>query len=143
VIVLDTNVVSELMRPVGDDAVITWVRESDPSELATTAITVAEIEYGLARLPDGARTEALRKAAASLWVTFAATILPFDSAAAHHYGQLMADRERAGRPTGSFDVQIAAIAAIAKAHQAHVATRNIADFRDMGITLVDPWQLDR
>lgn len=135
-IILDTNVVSELMRPIGNDAVITWLHEANPTELATTAITVAEIEYGLARLPDGERAEALGKAAASLWVTFAPTILPFDSEAARHYGQLMTQRERAGRPTGSFDAQIAAIA---KAHQAHVATRNTANFRDMGITLIDPW----
>ena len=139
-IILDTNVVSELMRPATDARVLRWVRESGDAELATTSITVAEIEYGLARLPDGARADALRAAAAALWESFPAAILPFDAAAARHYGALMAARERAGRPTSAFDAQIAAIA---KAHKAKVATRNGADFQGMGLRLIDPWAIAR
>ena len=135
-IILDTNVVSELMRPDGDPQVLSWMRETGDGDLATTAITVAEIEYGLARLPDGSRADALRNAAAGLWESFATSILPFDVAAARNYGTLMAARERAGRPTSAFDAQIAAIA---KVHNAKVATRNIADFKGMGLTLIDPW----
>jgi predicted nucleic acid-binding protein len=140
VIILDTNVVSELMRPVADPNVISWVRETGDGDLATTAITVAEIEYGLARLPDGARAETLRAAAADLWASFAAAILPFDVAAASNYGALMTARERAGRPTSAFDAQIAAIA---KGHNAKVATRNVADFQGMGLKLIDPWKCIR
>ena len=135
-IILDTNVVSELMRPAGDPRVLTWMRETSDVDLATTAITVAEIEYGLARLPDGSRADALRTAAAGLWESFATTILPFDVAAARNYGVLMAARERAGRPASAFDAQIAAIA---KVHRAKVATRNVADFQGMGLKLIDPW----
>ena len=135
-IILDTNVVSELMRPAGDPRVLSWMRETSEGDLATTAITVAEIEYGLARLPDGSRADALRTAAAGLWESFATTILPFDVAAARNYGSLMAARERAGRPTSAFDAQIAAIA---KVHKAKVATRNVADFQGMGLNLINPW----
>ena len=135
-IILDTNVVSELMRPAGDPGVLSWMRETSDGDLATTAITVAEIEYGLARLPDGSRADALRAAAAALWESFATAILTFDVTAARNYGALMAARERAGRPTSAFDAQIAAIA---KVHNAKVATRNVADFQGMGLKLIDPW----
>jgi predicted nucleic acid-binding protein len=136
VIILDTNVVSELMRPTGDPHVLSWVRETGDGVLATTALTVAEIEYGLARLPDGSRADALRTAAAGLWESFATAILPFDVAAARNYGALTAGRERAGRPTSAF---VAQFAAIAKVHNAKVATRNVDDFQGMGLKLVDPW----
>lgn len=135
-IILDTNVVSELMRPAADPRVLTWMRETGDGDLATTAITVAEIEYGLARLPDGSRADALRIAAGALWDSFATAILRFDTAAAREYGALMAARERAGRPTSAFDAQIAAIA---KVYEAKVATRNVADFEGMDVRLIDPW----
>ncbi len=135
-IILDTSVVSELMRPAGDPRVLSWLGETSDGDLATTAITVAEVEYGLARLPDGSRADALRTAAAALWESFATAILPFDVAAASAYGALMASRERAGRPTGSFDAQIAAVATV---HRATVATRNVSDFEGMGLKLIDPW----
>jgi toxin FitB len=140
VIILDTNVVSELMRPAGNPAVLSWLRKTGEGDLATTTITVAEIEYGLARLPDGSRADALRTAAASLWESFATAILPFDVPAARHYGTLMAARERSGRPTSAFDAQIAAIA---KVHSAKVATRNVADFQGLGLKLIDPWTYTR
>ena len=139
-IILDTSVVSELMHPAGDPGVLRWVREAGDAALVTTSITVAEIEYGLARQPDGARADALRAAASALWESFAADVLPFDAPAARHYGTLMAARERAGRSTSGFDAQIAAIA---KAHEAKVATGNIADFQGMGLTLIDPWATPR
>lgn len=87
-IILDTNVVCELTRPVGEVRVLDGVRETGDRELATTAVTVAEIEHGLARLPMGSRAEALRIAAAALWGSFATAILPFDAAAARDYGAL-------------------------------------------------------
>ncbi|MCU0279733.1 MAG: type II toxin-antitoxin system VapC family toxin [Candidatus Nanopelagicales bacterium] len=135
-IILDTNVLSELMRPATDPHVLSWLHGVEEKELATTAITVAEIEYGLARLPGGSRADVLRTAAAALWESFAAVILPFDAPAASAYGQLMSERERAGRPLSAFDAQIAAIARV---HQAKVATRNVADFRGMGLRLINPW----
>jgi predicted nucleic acid-binding protein len=136
VIILDTNVVSELMRAEGHPQVLNWVHGVGEQGLATTTITVAEIEYGLARLPAGARALALRAAASALWESFASSILPFDVAAARSYGELMAERERTGRRTSAFDAQIAAIA---KVYQAKVATRNVADFEGMGLRLIDPW----
>jgi hypothetical protein len=91
VIILDTNIVSELMRPAADPAVLSWLREVDEGDLVTTTITVAEIEFGLARLPDSARADALRSAAVALWESFATAILPFDILAARHYGALILD----------------------------------------------------
>ena len=136
-IVLDTNVVSELMRAAPAAAVLLWLRRHSDRQLVTTAVTVAEIRYGLARLPDGGRTLLLQRSAGELFETFAEQILPFDAAAAGAYAAITAERERAGRPISAFDAQIAGIC---RAFGASLATRNVRDFSGTGVDLLDPWQ---
>jgi toxin FitB len=136
VIILDTNVVSELMRPDPAPLVATWVRDRDRHELRTTAITLAEVRYGIARLPDGRRKHVLLGAAAEIFSAFADQVLPVDSAAAEHYAVIASSRERAGRPIAGFD---ALIAAVCRAHGAALATRNVSDFDGTGIEVVNPW----
>jgi len=136
-IVLDTNVVSELMRREANTAVLDWVDAQPPDELLLTAITAAEICHGIAKLPDGKRKSALREAAdATLKKDFAGRILAFDEDAAEHYGQLVSARERAGRPISMAD---ALIAAICLSYGASLATRNTDDFQGIELTLVNPW----
>jgi toxin FitB len=136
VIVLDTNVVSELMRPEPAPQVASWVRDRDRHELQTTAITLAEIRYCISRLSDGRRKQVLLAAAAEIFSAFGDQILPIDAAAAEHYGVIASSRERAGRPIASFD---ALIAAACRARGAALATRNVSDFDATGIEVIDPW----
>jgi len=136
VIIVDTNVASELMRPSPAPAVRNWVQARATRELYTTAITLAEIRYGIERLPDGRRKELLRITAEDLFAAFADQILPFDAAAAAHYASIVTCRESAGLPIEGFDAQIASIC---RAHAAALATRNVKDFRDTEIDLIDPW----
>lgn len=135
-IVLDTNVVSELMRPAPADEVVSWLRRRPSGSLTTTAITIAEIRYGLARMPRGQRAGELRGLADNVLGAFPAQILAFDAQAATRYGELAAERERAGRPMSALDAQIAAICL---AHGAALATRNVKDFADSGVEVLDPW----
>jgi predicted nucleic acid-binding protein len=134
-IVLDTNVVSELMKPSPSAVVASWVRRRRGGELYTTSISVAEVRYGIARLPAGARRDVLARIADELFDTFAEQILPFDTAAAREYADIVVGRERAGRPVDGFDAQVASIC---RARGAAVATRNVRDFRDVGIAVLDP-----
>ena len=136
-LILDTNVVSELMRPAPDERVAAWV-EAQPLEiLALTAITIAELLYGLDILPDGHRKADLQgRLDAVLRRGFTGRVLPFDQPAAQAYARLKGDRERSGRPLPGYDAMIAAIACV---HGAGVATRNVADFQGCGLTVVDPW----
>jgi toxin FitB len=137
-VILDTNVVSELMRPAPEPAVAAWLRRHRTGRLATTAVTVAEIRYGLGRLSDGKRKADLSaKFQAVLARALAQRILPFDQRATELYAALKGSRERAGRPISPFD---AMIAAIARVHGASVATRNVADFAACGVDVFDPWQ---
>jgi predicted nucleic acid-binding protein len=136
-IVLDTNVVSELMRLVPAPSVIAWVRTRPPRDLYTTAITVAEVRYGIARLPDGRRKDQLADAAADVFLGFPEQVLAFDAAAAVAYAGLVAARERAGVPIDGFNAQIAAIC---RTSHATLATRYVGDFHGTGIEVVDPWQ---
>ncbi|HET8684506.1 MAG TPA: type II toxin-antitoxin system VapC family toxin [Micromonosporaceae bacterium] len=136
-IILDTNVVSELMRPTPGPAVLAWLRAHTGSEVYTTAVTVAEIRYGIARLPDGRRKDILRQAANEIFAAFPDQVLSFDLAAASCYADLVAYRQRLGSPIDGFDAQIAAIC---RTHAAILATRNIKDFADTGVTIVDPWE---
>ncbi len=136
-IILDTNVVSELMRASPAPAVASWVRQQERGSLKTTAVTIAEIRYGLARLPVSRRTTRLRETAEEVLASFPGQVLPFDDAAAVFYGDIAAARERAGRPIDEFDAQIAAIS---RAHRARLATRNTRDFDETGVGLVDPWR---
>ena len=108
-IVVDTNVASELMRPAPDARVVAWVRAQDAGELYTTSITVAEIGYGVERLPEGARKALLRATATQVFSAFAEHVLAFDAGAAGLYGAIVTARERAGAPIDGFDAQIAAI----------------------------------
>jgi predicted nucleic acid-binding protein len=135
-IVLDTNVVSELMRPDPAPGVARWVRERDRRELLTTAITVAEVRHGVARLPDGRRKQALLAAADEVFSAFGDQVLPVDAAAAVHYADIASGRERAGKPIAGFD---ALIAAVCRSQGAALATRNVADFGGTGIEVIDPW----
>lgn len=136
-IVLDTNVLSELMRSRPEPMVASWLGAQPTMSLFITAVTEAEILYGLALLPQGRRRDDLLAAARSLFdEEFAGRILPFDSDAAAAYSVIAADRRPAGRPISQFDAQIAAIV---RSRGGTLATRNTADFIDCGIELIDPW----
>jgi predicted nucleic acid-binding protein len=136
-IVLDTNVVSELMRATPEPTVLAWLQQTSSTGLYTTAVTVAEIRYGIARLPEGRRRQTLHQAADEIFAAFPRQVLPFDLAAASAYADVVAGRERDGNPISGFDGQIAAIC---RSQAAVLATRNTKDFTDTGISLIDPWQ---
>jgi len=136
VIIVDTNVVSELMRPQPDESVRRWALAQPASQLGTTAITVAEILYGIERLPSGQRRRRLLSVATEVFATFAASILPFDGDAAAHYPRIVDARVRSGRPIDGFDAQIAAIC---YSTGSTLATRNTKDFQQLDLDLVDPW----
>lgn len=138
-LILDTSVVSELMRPDLHSAVWAWTSLQAPASLHTTSITFAEILCGLTHLPEGQRRQGLLTAVGRIFAEqFGGRILPFDENAAPDYAALMAERQRIGRPIAPIDAQIAAIA---RRHKAIVATRNVADFEDCGIGVVNPWEL--
>lgn len=138
-IVLDTNVVSELMRPTPEPDVIDWVDNWDVSDILLTAVTAAELMYGVARLPNGRRRRELRaKVEGLLAKDFRDRILPFDGQAATHYADIVAARERSGLQISMADGQIAAIC---RNWNAGLATRNVNDFVDTGVELINPWDL--
>jgi len=137
VIVLDTNVISELMRTEPDARVLAWVAAQPRALLCTTHINQAEILYGIAALPEGRRRAALAVAAEAIFAEdFAGRILPFGAAAAARYSEIVLARRRAGNPIEGFD---ALIAATALAAGAGVATRDIGGFAGCGLSLIDPW----
>lgn len=136
--ILDTNVVSETQRPVPDENVMAFLDRCNPTETYITAITVAEILYGIELLPEGARKRALGDAAANLFErTFADRILPFDAQAAGRYARHAAAARGAGQAVHFADGQIAAIALVHDG--ASVATRDTSPFKAMGVATVDPW----
>jgi toxin FitB len=135
-IILDTNVVSELMRPQPASQVAGWVRARDRRELRMTSITLAEIRYGVARLPDGRRKQVLLDAADDIFRAFSDQVLPVDEAAAEQYAVVASTRERTGKPIGGFD---ALIAAVCRSRGAALATRNVPDFEGTGVEVIDPW----
>jgi predicted nucleic acid-binding protein len=136
-IVLDTNVLSELLAPRPTQAVIDWLAKQSPASVFTTAITEAEILYGLRLLPDGRRRRDLEAAIVPIFRDdLAGRVLPFDTEAADAYAQIAVTRRQAGRPISQFDAQIAAIAV---SRGADLATRNVGDFADTGVRIVDPW----
>jgi predicted nucleic acid-binding protein len=137
VIVLDTNVASELMRASPAPVVLAWLRRQVGTELCTTAVTVAEVRCGITRMPVGRRTDDLRRAADEVFGAFPEQVLPFDSTAAGTYADVVASRERTGSPIDGFDAQIASVCRV---HRARLATRNEKDFRDFGVEAIDPWQ---
>jgi toxin FitB len=137
VIVLDTNVVSELMRLKPAAAVLDWVDRQPAAEVYLTAITVAELLYGVARLPDGKRkTDLAERIEAVLSEDFEHRISPFDETAAAHYADIVVRRERLGRPISTADAQIAATC---RSHGALLATRNLDDFTDTAVEIINPW----
>ena len=138
-IVLDTNVISELTRNTPEPGVISWLDSLQVTEVATTAITAAELFYGVARLPGGRRkTELAAAVHALLSDDFQGRVLAFDDRAAPRYGDIVSGRDQLGRPIGIADAQIAAICLVL---DAALATRNTADFEETGIELINPWLL--
>lgn len=136
-IVVDTNVTSELMRRTPAPVVAAWVRAHDATDLYSTSITLAEIWYGIERLPAGYRKDLLSATAAEIFSAFADHVLPFDAEAAAEYAVIVSRRERAGAPIDGFDAQISAIC---QTRHAMLATRNVKDFDNTGIEVMDPWQ---
>ena len=136
-IVLDTNVISEVFRPHPDGHVVAWL-ESLRGDVAITAITLAELLAGVRRLPEGRRRSTLRTGIEEALKPYRETkaVLAFDEGAADHYADVLVARERAGLPISTADAQIAAIC---RASSASCATRNTKDFIATGIELIDPW----
>lgn len=135
-IVLDTNVVSELMRTTPAASVVAWASRQQAAEVCTTSVTLAEVRYGIAWLPAGRRRDLLRAAADDVFGAFADQVLAFDAAAAAGYADIVVEREHSGSPISGFDAQIAAIC---RTRHATLATRNTHDFDLLGLELVDPW----
>jgi predicted nucleic acid-binding protein len=138
VIVLDTNVLSEALRPKPSEKVLGWMRSEPVAALFTTTITEAELLYGAALLPEGRRRRSLEAAIVQILAAqFPGRILPFDSAAAREFADIASTRRQAGRPISEADARIAAIA---RSRGASLATRNVADFTGCEIAIIDPWR---
>jgi predicted nucleic acid-binding protein len=141
VIVLDTNVVSELARPRPAPEVIDWVDAQDSASLLITAVTAAEIRAGVALLPTGPRRRQIAERMEALITgTFAGYVLAFDVMSTEHYANIVAMRSRAGRPISGLDAQIAAVCA---QRGATLATRNVDDFDGLELNLINPWNHHR
>jgi predicted nucleic acid-binding protein len=135
-IILDTNVVSEIMRPVPQQEVMKWFATQFSEDVHVTAVTMAEVLFGIQLLPAGQRRAALQAGADKTFAVFAGHILPFDDRAAHEFSILASTRQKRGRPISEFDAQMAAIA---RANHATLATRNTDDFQGCEVQLVNPW----
>ena len=134
---IDTNVISELMRATPAPSVLNWFSTQDPSTLYLSAVTEAELRTGIAILPAGQRREGLKAALdATIAVDFEGRILPFDTDAAKTYAEIAAGRRSSGRPIPDADCRIAAIA---RAAGMPVATRNTRDFEGCGVDVINPW----
>ena len=137
-ILLDTNILSELMRPAPSAIVVRWMASQPATGLYTTSITQAEIFHGIMLLPTGRRRNAFEAAANAMFnQDFDGRILAFGSDAARPYALIAAERRRAGRPISHFDAQIAAIA---RSAGAAIATRNVADYDGCGVKVINPWE---
>ncbi len=137
-ILLDTKVISELMRAEPAQIVLDWFGQHDAADLFISAITEAELRTGVAILPDGQRRDRLQMAIdAMIDQDFQGRIMPFDSLAAKAYAEITSQRRAAGRPIAEADCQIAAIA---RANAAMVATRNVRDFDKCGVAVINPWE---
>jgi toxin FitB len=136
-LILDTNVISELMNPQGSQTVKSWVNSQSRERLFTTTITKAEILYGIAILPEGNRKQRLQDAAHIVFnEEFFNQLLVFDSESAENFASLSTDRRKQGHPISQFDAQIAAIY---WTHQAVIVTRNVDDFLNCQIEIINPW----
>ena len=140
-IILDTNVISELTRRVPEPGVVSWLDSLPADEVGTTAVTAAELLYGVARMPAGRwKTELTAAVRGLLGEDFRGRVLPFDEPCASRYADIVCGRETLGRPIGVADAQIAAICRTA---EATLATRNTDDFSETGIELINPWKPDQ
>lgn len=136
---LDTNVLSELLRAEPDGRVLRWFAQQHAESLFVSAITQAEMLYGAALLPRGRRRTQLEQQLQAMFdEEFDRRVLPFDGPAAAVYAAVVAARRSAGRPISQFDAQIAAIALT---HRATLVTRNVEDFDGCGLSVVNPWQV--
>jgi len=136
-IVIDTNVLSEPMRPRPDRRLLAWL-DANAGALWTSAVTVQEIVFGIQRLKDGTRRELVRRNFESAFsALIGSRVLALDEAAARLAGAIAAQRANDGRPIASADAQIAAIA---QSNAASLATRNVSDFADIGLALINPWE---
>lgn len=135
--IIDTNIASELMRPAPTASVATWIATRDAEEMFLTAVSEAELHYGVAILPAGHRKNEL-VAALNSWldVGFSGRVLPFDAAAARYYSEIASRRRAIGRPISTTDCQIAAVTC---SHRAALVTRNIRDFDRLNIEVINPW----
>jgi toxin FitB len=139
-ILLDTNILSELMRPAPEAAVEQWLADQPEASVFISAITEAELRYGVALMPSGKRRSALAaEIEGMMGEDFSGRILPFDSPAAIAFAEIAADRRQAGRPISQADAQIAAIA---RSRGAALATRNVPDFEGCGVEIVNPWDIE-
>jgi toxin FitB len=137
-LILDTNVISEVLRPEPNEAVVTWFESQPRHQLFTTAVTQAEIVYGITLMPKGARRQKLLGIAQLIFEEdLENRVLPFAGDAAGYFAEIGASRKSSARPISQFD---AMIAAIARLHGGKLATRNTADFEYCGIELVNPWE---
>ena len=134
-IVLDTNVVSEPLRPRPDPAVLHWLRGLD-EPVAITAVTQGELLAGAYALPYGRRRSALIDAIETILAAEDGRVLPYDALAARRYAQLLSSNRAVGRALSTEDGMIAAICSV---HAATLATRNVIDFAGLGLTVIDPW----
>ena len=140
-IILDTNVISELTRPAPDSGVIAWLDSLSAEETAITAITAAELRYGVRRMPDGRRKTELSEAVSALInADFRDRVEAFDVLASDQYADVVTAREHAGQPISISDAQIAAICRVLNAT---LATRNTSDFTRTGVNLINPWDGSR
>ena len=134
---LDTNVLSELLRARPEPAVLAWFAVQAPDSLVVSAVTQAEMLLGARLLPAGQRRQQLQQALEAMFrEDFSGRVLPFDTAAAADYADVVHSRRNAGRPISQFDAQIAAIALC---RGAGLATRNVADFEGCGLAVDNPW----
>ncbi|MGH9631861.1 MAG: type II toxin-antitoxin system VapC family toxin [Bryobacteraceae bacterium] len=136
-IVLDTNVLSEALRPSPSVVVLRWLAAQEPMDVFMTTITQAEVLYGVEVLPAGRRRTRLYNAIEKLFSDeFQGRILSFDEESARVFAKIVSGREAMGRPISQFD---AMIAAISRSRRAAVATRNISDYQDCGVRIINPW----
>lgn len=137
-VLLDTNIISELMRPSPQSTVVQWLNTQEPSVVYISTITIAEIEYGLQVLPEGQKRWLLQqKFAWFIAQGFGQRVLDFTAESAHHYASIMAHRRSLGLPMSVPDGQIASIA---REHHYILATRNSKDFAECGLMLVNPFE---
>lgn len=136
-IILDTNVLSEILRPTPDTRVMAWLGGQPRATLFTTTVTRGEMLYGVRLLPDGQRKDLLLEAVLAVFTTdLSGRVLNFDSDAADAYAEIATVHRAAGKPISQFD---AMIAAIARSRGAELATRNVKDFAECGVPVVNPW----